>query len=396
MNKPKKIVICLDGTGNKITKNPTNVGLLFRCLPIETDNQLSYYDFGVGTIHRKKTWGHTKQKIDSIMGLATGLGIDEQVLRAYQFLVKYHSKGDLIYLFGFSRGAHAARMLAGLIYSSGILYPHHSHLCEAVLDSYKNLREVKFSNSDDALSRFGGVVRTKLSHIHFLGLWDTVSSVIIPGVTSFDLEKLAYTSVNPGVKHVRHAAAIDEKRRMFRLDRWKSDQVFKPNQYSETEEKQDFKEVWFSGVHSDIGGGYARHKSSLSKFPLIWMLEEAKSLGLLIFERSFQYLSGQKPYTVDTTFIYPKGDPKAKLNKSLSIGWWLFEPWPKANKLKECPNKKSFLGHYIPNGEPRFIEDAAVIHPSVFEKMRLDPFYNPVNLSKRHDFKEAEVEKHRS
>jgi uncharacterized protein (DUF2235 family) len=105
---PKNLVICCDGTGNEISENISNVLKLYRCLR-KTDRtqprQMVFYDPGVGTVTEPSTWNRWKSNIKLVLGLATGYGLDDNVLSAYCFLVEHYAPGDKIYLFGFSRGA---------------------------------------------------------------------------------------------------------------------------------------------------------------------------------------------------------------------------------------------------------------------------------------------------
>jgi uncharacterized protein (DUF2235 family) len=93
---------------------------------------------------------------------------------------------------------------------------------------------------------------------------------------------LPYTRTNPSVRIFRHAMAIDEQRRMFRLNRWTDPQEYVPNPFAKPDPplQQEIKQVWFSGVHADIGGGDPEAESALSKFPLDWMIAEAVEAGL--------------------------------------------------------------------------------------------------------------------
>lgn len=124
---PKNIVILLDGTSNGITSQRTNILRLYGCLR-KSETQLVYYDPGVGTMGAQGTWSRRVQKASELWGMATGAGIDHNVKEAYRFLVENYSDGkagdgerDRIYLFGFSRGAYTARILAGFIYTIGLI-----------------------------------------------------------------------------------------------------------------------------------------------------------------------------------------------------------------------------------------------------------------------------------
>ena len=127
----RNIIICCDGTGNEISENISNVLKLYRCLR-KTEKtqprQLVFYDPGVGTLERPDPWHKLKQDFNAILGLATGYGLDDNVLAAYSFLVHHYQAGDAIYLFGFSRGAYTVRVLAGLIHKVGLITPEQVNL----------------------------------------------------------------------------------------------------------------------------------------------------------------------------------------------------------------------------------------------------------------------------
>src|SRR4051794_21531995 len=116
---PKNIVICCDGTGNQINSQLSNVLKLYRVLQ-KTDDQLVYYSPGVGAVGNYDEWQQLKQDAKEVLGLATGYGLDENVLDAYRFLCTHYQPGDAIWLFGFSRGAYTVRVLAALVYVIGL------------------------------------------------------------------------------------------------------------------------------------------------------------------------------------------------------------------------------------------------------------------------------------
>src|SRR5690349_16760904 len=127
----RNIVILCDGTGNEINENISNVLKLYRCLrktPKTQPRQLVYYDPGVGTLSQPGTWNRWRQNFNLVLGLATGYGLDDNVLAAYEFLVNHWQEGDRIYLFGFSRGAYTVRVLAGLIHKIGLIAPEQINL----------------------------------------------------------------------------------------------------------------------------------------------------------------------------------------------------------------------------------------------------------------------------
>lgn len=401
-SKPKNIVICLDGTGNQIEENLSNVLKLYRAVE-KNDEQVVFYDQGVGTLGRRYTWGWLLQEFKNVLGLAFGLGLDQNVLQAYEFLVENYEEhkvrgrsrpvGDNIYIFGFSRGAHTARVLAGLLFEVGLIKPNQIHLAGAALTAYKqseNPQSISENQDNDDTyegegANFRRVAGSRTVSVRFLGVWDTVSSVFTPNSKSalppIVGEKLPHTQCNPAVETFRHAIAIDERRRMFRVDHWEKNQNYKPNIHTTGEpEKQDAKSVWFAGYHSDVGGGHKRAKSGLSQYPLIWMLEEAEKAGLKVFGRMADYVSGVDNWSSTTKYTYPEPKPDAPDHNSMSRIWSILEFIPKNIANREWPEKKSFLGFYIPGSEPRAIPSDAEVHPSVKERRKLKPDYNPVNL----------------
>ena len=136
----KNIVVCCDGTGNEISENISNVLKLYRVLRKsgKTDpQQVVFYDPGVGTLARPNPWTKLKQDAVTVLGLATGYGLDDNVLKAYNFLINHYEDADDIFLFGFSRGAYTVRVLAGLIHKVGLLSPQQRNLADAALTAYK-------------------------------------------------------------------------------------------------------------------------------------------------------------------------------------------------------------------------------------------------------------------
>jgi uncharacterized protein (DUF2235 family) len=278
----KNIVVCCDGTGNEVEGNLSNVLKLFRIAQKNADQRV-YYNPGIGTIGSRDPWSRLKQNTKAVFGLATGYGLDTDILGAYRFLCDQYERDDDIFLFGFSRGAYTVRALAGFIHMVGLLPVDQLNINNYALSSYKRASE------DDDLSiawNFSRIAGGRRVTIKFIGVWDTVATVIVPRRDRLIpmLQTLPYTRKNPSVQVFRHAMSIDERRRMFRLNRWTVPQPFIANPFDKTgvPQRQDIKQVWFAGVHADVGGGYPEAESGLSKFPLDWMIEEAKAHGLKI------------------------------------------------------------------------------------------------------------------
>jgi uncharacterized protein (DUF2235 family) len=376
----KNIVVLCDGTGNQIQHNLSNVLKLFR-VAIKSDQQRVYYSAGIGTIGSSDAWARWRQNAKSVFELATGYGLDDDMLGAYKFICLHHEDDDAIFLFGFSRGAYTVRAVSGMIHMIGLLPLDQLNIADYALRSYKQA-----SNDGDlgVAWHFSKVVGCRGSRIKFLGVWDTVASVLVPRRDRLvpQLLTLPYTRRNPSVEVFRHAMAIDERRRMFRLNRWIEPQSFVKNPFDKSAQatRQDTKQVWFAGVHADIGGGYPEAQSGLAKIPLDWMIREATAHGLGINSRMRNHLVlGRPQAAAKTAFVKP--DATADAHDSMTWGWRPLEWIPKAAKWREWP-RREVAGFYFPQAEPRLIESdhmRPLIHQSVIDRMR-QLRYRPVNL----------------
>lgn len=399
----RNIVLCCDGTGNEVGENISNVLKFYRTLR-KTDKtdprQVVFYDPGVGTLARPDPWLKLKQDTGTVLGLATGYGLDRNVLAAYRFLIDNFEEGDEIFLFGFSRGAYTVRVLAGLIHKVGLLNSAQSNLADAALTAYKQSTEFEEvagakavqsdepRTKDDRAAQFARIVSVRWPTIKFVGVWDTVASVIVPRPDqfyTFSLQELPYTQQNPSVRVFRQAIAVDERRRMFRLHSWAEPQTFMRNRFSKANnsDPQDSKQVWFAGAHADIGGGYPERESELSKFPLLWMIGEAAGYGLAFNTQSVNQLAWGIQ-RCGSPFSYVGPDVHRDPHRSLAGLWWALEWLPKADVYKEWPARPSFLGYYLPNAEPRPIPEDALIHESVLQRMAAVEAYRPVNLPQKY------------
>jgi len=264
----KRIVICSDGTWNKPEEDlkkdfPTNVLRIARAIkPMATDGvpQQIFYDWGVGADY------------GAISGGITGKGVLKNVVDAYRYIVQNYKPGDEIYLFGFSRGAYTMRALSGLINNCGILKRKDAKLINIAVDHYKRNGKSYAPKGEKSIE-----FRKKYSHksrdIKFMGLWDTVGAMGIPitFLSNFNEKDEFYdTKIGGNVKNARHALAIDELRADFEPTFWSNG------------DKNSVKQVWFAGVHSDIGGSYKPDKNGLSiaENSLNWMINEVESIGL--------------------------------------------------------------------------------------------------------------------
>ncbi len=388
----KNIVILCDGTSNEVSADRTNILRLFGTLE-KSDRQIVFYDPGVGTFGAENSVSYYYRKAVEIWGLATGWGLDVNVKEAYRFIVSHYDpdkKGedaDRLYLFGFSRGAYTARVLAGFIRAIGLIPKENLNLLDYAYRAYKdiglNVDSGKKDKEGDSRAAFAEInlyqriLQPKILPIKLLGLFDTVGSVIESGRYGPRLRSHAFTRTNTSVEHVRHALAIHERRTMFQPQLWSAGIDFRPIPFIDKGAvPQDVKEVWFSGVHGDIGGGYREKDSGLAKVTLEWMIEETKPFGLLYKTRTVNdIVLGKKK---NSSYIAP--DAKAERNESMNAAWSVLEIVPRKRSEYSVAAEDGQGGWYIPMGRPRTIPEGAWIHKSVKERFDADPEERPKNL----------------
>lgn len=254
---PKKIVFCADGTWNH-PKSPalvsgadTNVYKIYKCLAY-TASQATFYDDGVGA--GGNLFAH-------LTGGVLGKGLFQKVKDGYTAIAHVYDEGDSIYIFGFSRGAYTARSLAGMISICGLPTKNcDQNLVETAFQAYRNKAQ------REALLAGLGAYGMFDAQITCLGVWDTVGALGIP-VDPLGIDNAIYgfldTNLHPDVRNAFHAVSIDERRREFPPTLWTA--PFPAGRVVE--------QVWFTGVHSDLGGGYA--ETGLSDITLSWILNKA-------------------------------------------------------------------------------------------------------------------------
>ncbi|MFI5590143.1 phospholipase effector Tle1 domain-containing protein [Amycolatopsis sp. NPDC051758] len=267
---PKRLVVCCDGTWERRSEAPTNVAKIFRSVAAGDAvgrAQLVFYNEGVRSL------------LGGLFGWQAGA---RQVCEAYAFLVRNFSPGDEIFFFGFSRGAYVARSVVGLIRNCGILRNEHA---DRIPEAYALYRGRTIDTGPDSVA-----ARTFQQHysnearVRFIGVWETVGAL---GVPLAGLRKLLMlgrrnqfhdVSLLSIVESAFQALAIDERRASYVPALW---QVADWNQ-------QLVEQVWFSGAHGDVGGGYA--ESGLSDITLAWMASRAKAMGLQFDAGAFNSL----------------------------------------------------------------------------------------------------------
>jgi len=264
----KRIVVCCDGTWNDddLQTEDTNIARIARSIhgsigTGEASFQVVLYLRGVGT---------TGLKLETFVEGATGLGIDDNIRSGYQFIAQNYVPGDEIFLFGFSRGAFTARSLVGLMSACGVLK---RQSLASLPDAWAYYRSSKPHTPKEFAARYSAQVHDGVT-VKFLGVWDTVGSLGIPGALLADANKKAFafhdTSPCPIVKAAVQALAIDEHRHNFIPTYWTGD----------APAGSSIRQVWFAGAHADVGGGY--NTRALADIPLAWMARNAEAAGLAI------------------------------------------------------------------------------------------------------------------
>lgn len=320
----RTIVVCLDGTGDKFDDDNSNIVHLISALKKDDPRQVSYYQAGIGTYAQNGL----SSGFEAALDMAVGSGLGLHVRDAYHFLMHSYKEGDRICIFGFSRGAYTARCLAGMIHKVGLLPPRNIQQIPFAYEFYKSDTPQGWQQSEDFKRTFSIDVS-----VYFLGCFDSVASV---GFIPRQLP-LSSTPTNKA-RYFRHAMALDERRAKFKICRHTTktwEEIEKPNtpadavahsaevkveqflpnvksqddhppnahkkgydphakfgklhhpnvtdtEYEELshnsdEYDTDVHEVWFTGCHSDVGGGAVanteRHK--LAQIPLRWMIRQA-------------------------------------------------------------------------------------------------------------------------
>jgi hypothetical protein len=265
-------VACCDGTWNTAEQRrngvptPTNVRLVYNALNA-SDGQVARYFPGLGT---------RGSRYNRLMEGAIGRHIQIAAISVYEWLSESFAEGAEVVLFGFSRGAYTARIVAGMIGTYGLIRfsedlsrIERTQVVSTLYLSYlqrtpvgKLLRSVDFHR---------GTGPDGDIPIAFIGLWDTVGALGLPSgpnaLAGFG-SRYSFQDIrlSRNVRHARHALALDEMRSPFASTLWSED----------IDRSQTLKQVWFPGAHGDVGGGYSER--GLSNGALLWMVEEASTV----------------------------------------------------------------------------------------------------------------------
>jgi uncharacterized protein (DUF2235 family) len=330
----KRIVICSDGTWNRPDqKYPTNVVKLARSIsPVAQDElpQVVFYDEGVGTGPGLDRW----------LGGATGRGLEKNIQDCYRSLMDNYEEGDEVFFFGFSRGAYTVRSTVGLIRKVGLLNKIHADRFPQAYRIYRKRDPTPDTpEAIDFRQRFSREIGIK-----FLGVWDTVGALGIPlrGLRFLTMRRHRFHDVRLSriVKNAYHALAIDERRGPFKPAVWES--ADNPGQVVE--------QVWFAGVHSDVGGGYA--ESGLSDVAFTWMKQKAQECGLSFDE---EYLGR----TIRPDGLGPSHSSKTGLYRLTPGIWRRLGEQPPTEAAHPCAveRHKSHQPPYRPRNLVEYLSD---------------------------------------
>ena len=261
----KRLIMCCDGTWNTAQQPcPTNVEKVCKAIaPADPDGirQLVFYHDGVGV----KRW-------ERLRGGAFGFGLSRNVQDTYAFLVDNYEPGDELFFMGFSRGAYTARSTAGFVRNAGILRPEHK---DQLKRAYAMYRDRQGPDAPEAVAFRKQYSYADTTPIRFIGVWDTVGALGVPdlGVPGLGWLNRRWefhdTTLSSRVQSAFQALAVDEARRPFTPTLW---------QPQATANGQQLEQVWFAGVHCDVGGGYK--EGELADISYYWMVRRAAACGL--------------------------------------------------------------------------------------------------------------------
>jgi uncharacterized protein (DUF2235 family) len=322
----RRIAFCADGTWDGVSNN-TNVYKISNAIVDIPGVQYSFYDNGVGA---------DGTPIERLLGGAFGDGLFRKIKDGYSKIASVYEDGDEVFIFGFSRGAYTARSLAGMIAGCGLPTKNpDANLVNTVFDAYRN------KGQRTAILGTLGAYGLTAAKMTMVGVWDTVGSLGIPaifGAVSPLLYGFLDTGLHPDILNACHAVAIDERREEFPATLWTP--PFSLGQIVE--------QVYFCGVHCDVGGGYADDPTSgtaLSDITLSWIISKAAPLGL-VFDPS-------------VLAMYPSPIDRKDALDTRHESWNLLWAFPR----------------------PRDISQTATLANSVGVRCANDSTYRPGNLS---------------
>ncbi|KZV92974.1 hypothetical protein EXIGLDRAFT_674515 [Exidia glandulosa HHB12029] len=277
--KGRNLVVCIDGTSNQFSKKNTNVVELYSRLVKGSETQITFYNSGIGTYAKPswRSWSYYKQVVGHKIDLAIAWRFERILLSAYLWLSENYKIGDRIFLFGFSRGAYQVRALSAMIDAVGLIHKGNQDQIPFAYQLYAETKAV----DQEMKRRFKTTFSWDDVNVHFVGVWDTVSSVGI-------VRDKSLPGTADGMKHTcyfRHALALHERRVKF-LPEYVRGGIGPAIDPANDSKIPHTKEVWFAGSHSDI---------ALDRFgpSLRWMSFEATQLGLQLKATPYKWNDSQ-------------------------------------------------------------------------------------------------------
>ena len=386
MLRAKRIVVLSDGTGNAASSIwRTNVWRTFNLIDLSSGEQITKYDDGVGS---------SSFKIFAFFAGAVGFGLKRNVIDLYKFLCRNYQPGVHIYAFGFSRGAYTIRVLISLILTEGLVpYVSEADLHMRSRDAYRSFRAERFhtilrietlfrklrdaaSSIADKLSGrapYSKSVNTPVDSVEFIGVWDTVAAYGLPieemtrGVSQWIFPLgLPERTLDSRVKRACHAIALDDERTTFHPVLWTehTESPALPDANGRRWLKDErISQVWFAGVHSNVGGGYP--DDSLAHVPLYWIMNEARTRGLV-----FKGPPGSQPDAFLSVLSASNKNGRQYDSRSGLKTYYRYGPRNVAELCNTKFSRREFV--YIPMPK---------IHESVLARLRSDlTAYAPIGL----------------
>ncbi|KAF9078447.1 hypothetical protein BDP27DRAFT_1440901 [Rhodocollybia butyracea] len=344
----RNLIVLIDGTSNMFRLEPTNV-LAFYNHIIKDKSQVASYSSGIGT----EVQGLLK--LINPLDQAIALSLKKNIIHAYHWLSENYVDGDRIYLFGFSRGAYQVRVLAEMVEMLGITFRHNEAQAPIAYALYKRQSKGSLDTASAGVVKLFRDTFARDVKIHFVGVWDTVSSV------RFKTQDSHVSKSTPCF--FRQALALDERRVMF-LPEYVHGGVSEEFHDTFGLHQPPVKEVWFVGNHSDIGGKNAemvKKNLEFSRKPLLWMKSEAMIAGLRFDSESI-------PWNFDSEESIPA------IKKEFPKSWRFLEyiwPFQERTYLDEASTARSL---HCQRG--RVIVLGQKIHSSVYRAMD-SPDYTP-------------------
>jgi uncharacterized protein (DUF2235 family) len=355
----RRLALFLDGTWNTVSDN-TNVWRM-KSLCDANDEQLVYYSAGVGTMFG--------QRLDGGM---FGYGLDDEVIRAYEWLIDNYRPEDQLFIFGFSRGAFTARSLAGFISTCGLLEAGAPLSVAQLYDRYRKRNSVQVATIRHLKQQDPKTLKTEERWMveysiaiptWLVGVWDTVGALGVPfgHIKFISRSNYAFldTDIHINDAHAYHAVAIDEHRKAFAPTLWqaKRKKVPHPDDWPQPRLLAAVEQRWFIGAHANVGGGCT--DDLLAQIPLRWLMTKAACHGLTF----------KKQVVVD-------GDEAAS---SISDSYREFA-YGIYHHVSRSFHREIAVTPAEVSADEVYGTINETIDGSVFDRWRADPKYRPTNL----------------